>query len=181
MFTRVLCATLFFFPVLSFAETSLEEFFGSLTGKWHGEVAGIYKVDLEASAFEAKQPWLLQSGTIKIEEGDTTIYAFELSKNESLFDREPVYFLQLKDEKETQIYTLTQRAKSSRAFSFWRHTTVKANEEEFITANGIKFFKENGKLVLSIVSGNGYCKANQQVRHCATDGYRPFQMQKVTR
>lgn len=179
---KILFATVCYLTTwLALADNQVEGFFRGLEGKWQGEVKGIYKIDMEVSAFSASQPWQLQKGTIKIIEGGEQKYEFELSKNQSALDNEVVYFLRVKNlsENEAHTYTLSSRAKSSSPLSFWRHFVTTQSGAEYRSANALKIFKSGDELTLGFVSGNGYCTEMGQTSQCATDGWTPYLMKMV--
>lgn len=180
MYKSIISFAFLLASVTAFADSELEKFFKGIEGKWFGEVPGIYKIDIEVSAFNKKQPWLLQTGTIKIDEGEAEELKFELSENQSLLDEDTVYFLKVKSkENEVKVYTFTGRGKESLPFSFWRHLTFKASQEVVTTSDALKWSIEDNNLVLGFVSGRAYCTKEDETRYCATDGYRPFRAQRI--
>lgn len=166
---------------LLFADSKVEGFFQSIEGKWHGEWPGIYIIDIEVTALNTSNPWSLQRGKIEIKEGSTTNYEFELSKNESQLDQEAVYFLKVINltNNETFHYTLSSRANIANPLSFWRHLSGENNGEVYTSANAVKIYKTNETLTWGFVTGNGYCTNKGNTSLCATDGYTPYEMQKV--
>lgn len=169
-------------PGLCYAGSSVETFFESLVGKWHGEVPGIYKADIIFNPMDTKKPWVLQTGQVDILEGGEKFnYQFELSKNESGLDNEAVYFLKVTNliNKESEIFTLASRELTSSPLSFWRHFIVKSADTEYTSANAIKLFVEDGALTWGFVSGNGYCKDSKDTAPCASDGYTPYLLKKT--
>jgi hypothetical protein len=178
-------AMLLLLPIFSNAKientTSVQTFFKNLEGKWYGEIPGIYKIDMDVNAFQKNKPWSLQSGVIKIQEGQTTKYEFELSKNETILDQDEVYFFKLKnlENSETHIYTLSGRSDLKDSMIFWHHFIETRDGLEYTSANAIKIFKTDKILTFGFVSGNGYCKENGAQSLCATSGYTPYQLQKI--
>jgi len=169
------------FPSAIFAQMDTETALQRLTGKWYGEVEGIYIIDYEA-VYNKEKPWSLFKAKIDVIEGIKEQYRFTITRISN------VYFLiwdvkmeQPKDYSWHEEFTLSSSEIGDYVEFIFSNLRIKPYDSGYreISSGSVILSLNNDEMTFGYSWGPTYRidkEGNGQLFE--TRGYRPFILKK---